>query len=141
MKLLILGSTTSTRDILKQLIGTSRHKLEWHSGDEDSYMELRGYDMVLVDGSLADCVASARLLDKVQRIRNRSPQIPILVLSPMDGAAHHAVGHSCGITRSADGVSQMRCRLKELAWNETAALLRDALDRPLREPITFEYQG
>jgi len=140
MKLLVLGSTTATRDVLKQLIGASRHKLEWHRCDDDSHLELRGYDMVLVDGALTDCEANARLLDKVQRIRSRSPHTPIVVLSPMGGAACSA-GQSCGITRSADGVSEMRCRLKELAWNETAALLRDALDRPLREPITFEYQG
>lgn len=140
MKLLILGGTASTRDILKQLIGASRHKLEWHRCEEDSDLALRGYDMVLVDGSGVDCMASARLLDKVQRIRTRSPQIPVVVLSPMEGAACSAT-RSCGITRSPDGGSHMRCRLRELAWNETAALLRDALDRPLREPITFEYQG
>lgn len=140
MKLLILGSTASTRDILKQLVGASRHKLEWHRCDEDSSLALRGYDMVLVDGSGVDCTASARLLDNVQRIRNRCPQIPVVVLSPMDGTACNA-SRSCGIDRSSDGVSHMRCRLRELAWNETAALLRDALDRPLREPITFEYQG
>lgn len=140
MKLLILGSTTATRDILKRLIGTSRHKLEWHRCDEDSNPALREYDMVLVDGSGMDCTASARLLDNVQRIRNRYPQIPVVVLSPMDGTACNA-SRSCGINHSADGVTHMRCRLRELAWNETAALLSDALNRPLHEPITFEYQG
>lgn len=140
MKLLILGSTASTRDILKQLIGASRHKLEWHRCDEDSDLTLQGYDIVLVDGSGVDCKASARLLDHIQRIRNRSPRIPVMVLSPVDETGCTAKS-SCGISRSADGVSHMRCRLKELAWNETAALLRDALNRPLQEPITFEYQG
>ena len=140
MKLLILGSTATTRALLKQLFGVARHKLEWHRCDEDSNLALRGYDMVLVDGSEADCVASARLLDKVQRIRNRSPRTPVLVLSPVNETAH-TPNPACGVSRTADGATHVRCRLKELAWNETAALLSDALNRPLHEPITFEYQG
>lgn len=139
MKLLILGNTSFTRDILKHLVGTSRHKLDWHRCDGDSNLESREYDMVLVDGTGLDCTDSAHLLDKVQRIRACTPGIPVLVMSPVNGTIR--APSSCGITHSADGGSRMRCRLKELAWDETAALLRDALDRPLHEPITFEYQG
>lgn len=140
MKLLILGSTESTRDMLKQLIGASRHKLEWHRCDDDFNPSMREYDMVLVDGAKADCLATARLLDSVQRIQHRSPRTPVLVLSPVDEAVHTSRS-SCGISRTVDGATHMHCRLKELAWNETAALLSDALNRPLHEPITFEYQG
>jgi hypothetical protein len=66
--------------------------------------------------------------------------MPILVLSPVVEVAQTA-GRSCGITRGADGVSHMRCRLRELAWNEAAALVRERLETPALEPIVFEYQG
>jgi hypothetical protein len=35
----------------------------------------------------------------------------------------------------------MRCRLREIALGETAALIRDECERPVLEPITFEYSG
>ena len=49
--------------------------------------------------------------------------------------------HSCGVSESGDGVWSMRCRLKELALSETAALLRDACERQPLEPFVFEYSG
>lgn len=45
----------------------------------------------------------------------------------------------CGVTRSADGVWQVRCHPKELAWHETVAVLRAT--RQPTELVTFECQG
>jgi hypothetical protein len=35
----------------------------------------------------------------------------------------------------------MHCRLKELAWRESEALLHETLEREPQEPVTFEYRG
>ena len=52
-----------------------------------------------------------------------------------------ALQHTCGIVESSNGVLNMRCRLREIALGETAALVREECERPLLEPITFEYSG
>jgi hypothetical protein len=52
-----------------------------------------------------------------------------------------ALQHTCRIIESGNGVLNMRCRLREIALGETAALMRDECERPLLEPITFEYSG
>lgn len=140
MKLLLLGGTNDTGDTLKKLIGKSRHQLLQRQDFDDLWPDASDCDMVLVDGAAADCATIDRLLDQLRRIRNRSPHIPILVLSAVTDVAQTA-GKSCGITRGADGVAHMRCRLRELAWNETAALVRESLETPALEPIVFEYQG
>lgn len=140
MKLLLLGGTRAASDMLEKLLGKSRHQLVWRQHIDDLWPDSSDCDMVLVDGAAADCATIDQLLDQLRRIRNRSPRMPILVLSAVTDVAQTA-GQSCGITRSADGASHMRCRLRELAWNETAALLRETLERPALEPIVFEYQG
>ncbi len=140
MKLLLLGGTCDAGDMLEKLIGKSRHQLVRRRDIDDLWPDAGDCDMVLVDGAAADCATIDRLLDQLRRIRNRSPRMPILVLTAVAEVAQTA-GNSCGITRGADGVSHMRCRLRELAWNETAALVRETLERPALEPIVFEYQG
>lgn len=140
MKLLLLGGTGGAGDMLEKLIGKSRHQLLQRQDFDDLWPDAADCDMVLVDGAAADCATIDRLLDQLRRIRNRSPRMPILVLSPVAEVTQTA-GKSCGITRGADGAAHMRCRLRELAWNDTAALLRETLERPALEPIVFEYQG
>jgi len=148
MKLLLLGGSSPTRHALKKLLGKSGHRLEWHStehGDLDADPE--DYDMVLVDGEGGGSRSDvAHLLDLAHRIGDRAPGLPILVLSLLEArSALHGYGklsgHSCGISRSEDGVWQVRCCLKDLALNEITALLRDRFERSPQEPVTFEYQG
>ncbi len=69
----------------------------------------------------------------------------MLVLSPLEtGSRLHRCakqsGHSCGVSRSDEGVWHVRCRLKELALDELAALLQDRVTRTSGEPVTFEFQ-
>ncbi len=102
--------------------------------------------MVLVDGGVGSRPEAAHLLDLAHRIGDRAPGLPILVLSLLEaGSELHGYGkrsgHSCGISRSEDGVWHVRCCLKDLALNEITALLRDRLERSPQEPVTFEYQG
>lgn len=147
MKLLLIGGSSRTRQALKKLLGRSGHQLEWCGGEGDTPdPNPRNFDMVLVDGGCGDCHETQQLLDMAQRVRDRAPSLPILVLSLLDAKPGARCGgkrpdHSCGITQSPDGVWHMRCRLKDLAWNETVALLRDRVERPAFEPVTFEYQG
>lgn len=140
MKLLLLGEAGGAGDMLEKLIGKSRHQLLRCQDLDDLWPDAGDCDMVLVDGAAADCATIDRLLDQLRRVRNRSPRMPILVLSPVAEVAQTA-GKSCGITRGTDGAAHMRCRLRELAWNETAALLRETLERPAMEPDVFIYQG
>lgn len=140
MKLLLLGEAGGAGDMLEKLLGKPRHRLVRHQDIDDLWPDAGDCDMVLVDGAAAECATIDRLLEQLRRIRIRSPRIPILVLSAVAEVAQTA-GNSCGITRGADGASHMRCRLRELAWNETAALVRETLERPALEPIVFEYQG
>ncbi len=146
MKLLMLGGTATTQGLVRQLLGRSAHEMEWRESAEDCECNLKNYDMLLVDSTPGDCAATARLVDMVQLAQLRHPDLKILVLSRIgEPSAHHAchtpAPHSCGVSESDEGVWQVRCRLKELAWSETAALLEDAIRRPAMEPVVFEYQG
>lgn len=141
MKILLLGGMDSTRAILKQLIGSSRHTLHRHRPAEDVALDARAYDLVLVDDTPVNCAANARLLELLQRIRTRAPQVPIVVLSPVNGAVADGGLPTCGVSRSDDGMAHVHCRLRELAWSETAGLLRATLERPPMEPVVFIYQG
>ncbi|MBI2311237.1 MAG: hypothetical protein HYU77_01880 [Betaproteobacteria bacterium] len=146
MKLLLLGGGPGTRRALKDLIGPAGHELEWRRGPEDWNRHLEGYDLLIVDSALGDCALTARLMDAVQAARARRPDLPVLAVTSLSdamasGHPHGRAPTGCGVTRSADGVWQVRCRLKELAWHETVAVLRDAVDRQPTEPVTFEYQG
>lgn len=147
MKLLLLGDSSPIRQTLKKLFGKPGHQLDLCTQEsEPPHSSLNNYDMVLVDGDACDDAQIRHLLELAARIRNRSPGTPILVLTLLDGerAAHGRVGHSrrcCGVVQTADGVWQVRCCLRNLAWNETAALFRDRCERASEEPVTFVYQG
>ena len=145
MKVLMFGGTRRTRGALKNLMGKSGHELQFWESEGDAGPNLDEYNLVVVDGSSGESADRARLLDiLVREIRVRSPQIPIVVMSFIDGASANREslsGYSCGIDRSHDGVWHLRCRLKQLAWNECHALLEDAMEREEADPVTFEYQG
>lgn len=145
MRLLLLGGSSPTRAALKNLLGKSGHRLQWHRLEHGALdADPRDFDLVLVDGGSGECQETAQLLDIAHHIGKKAPELPILVLhllEPMPHGCGKQSGHSCGISKSADGVWHMRCRLKELAWNETAALIRDRLERAPEEPVTFEFKG
>jgi len=146
MRLLMLGGTKTTQGLVRQLLGKSGHDLVCRESAEDCELSLKSYDMLLVDSAPGDCEATARLVDMVQLAKIRYPALRVLVLSRIgEQSAHHSCQtpspQSCGVSESHDGVWQVRCRLKELAWSETAALLEDAIRRPAMEPVVFEYQG
>ncbi len=81
MKLLLLGGTGDAGDMLEKLIGKSRHQPVRRRDVDDLWPDASDCDMVLVDGAAADCATIDRLLDQLRRIRNRSPRMPILVLT------------------------------------------------------------
>lgn len=145
MKVLMFGGTRRTRGALKNLMGKSGHELQFWESDGNAGPNLNEYNMVVVDGSSGESADRVRLLDiLVHEIRVRSSQIPIVVMSFIEGAAADRVslsGYSCGIDRSHEGVWHLRCRLKQLAWNECHALLQDEMGKEDVEPVTFEYQG
>lgn len=147
MKLLLLGGSSPTRHALQKLLGKSRHRLDWHSTEQgDLDADPQDYDMVLVDGGIGSRPEVEHLLNLARRIGNEAPGLPVLVLSLLEaGSASHGwgrrSGQSCGVSRSENGVWQVRCCLKDLALNEITALLRDRFERSSQEPVTFEYQG
>ena len=156
MNILLVGERPDTRQILHLMLEKSRHRLEGRSLEDFPEPDLEAYDMVLVDGNACDCARQAHLLDWIREARRRYPSLPVAVMNCVGshvagvGGADTAskdcktgggTSHVCGVSESADGVWSMRCRLQELALSETAALLRDACERPPLEPITFEYSG
>ncbi|MCL5668879.1 MAG: hypothetical protein M1392_02560 [Gammaproteobacteria bacterium] len=119
-----------------------------HTLEAIANLDLAQYDMVLVDGNICDCAQQSRLADWIRETRRRFPHLPVAVMnyvrSPAGaegGKAGGETSRACGVSKSADGAWQMRCRLRELALSETAALLRDAQERQPLEPVTFEYSG
>lgn len=145
MKVLMFGGTHHTREILRNLMGKSGHELQFWEKEAHAGPSLDKYHMVVVDGSSGESADRVRLLDiLVREIRLQSSRIPIVVMSFIDGAAadrESLSGYFCGIDRPQGGVWHLRCRLKQLAWNECHALLQDAMGRQDIEPVTFEYQG
>jgi hypothetical protein len=142
MKLILFGDTNRPRKALQQLLGETGHCLERRSLDEVRECDLKGCDMVLLDGGARGCAAQHRLLEAAQDLRSKAPRLPIMILSAFDPAAGRAgARHGCGITASGDGKWHLNCRLKELAWRESEALLHEALEREPLEPMTFEYRG
>jgi hypothetical protein len=105
--------------------------------------------MVLVDGAIQDCTQQVNLLHWIREARRRYPHLPVAVMNNIGSQIvreerdphDEALQHTCGIFESGNGVLNMRCRLREIALGETAALMRDECERPLLEPITFEYSG
>ena len=154
MNILLVGERPDTRQILHLMLEKSRHRLEGRSLEDFPEPDLEAYDMVLVDGNACDCAKQAYLLDWIREARRRYPSLPVAVMNCVGSHVTDAsdatskncrtgggASHACGVSESADGVWNMRCRLQELALSETAALLRDACERPPLEPITFEYSG
>ncbi|MFZ1546378.1 MAG: hypothetical protein WAT12_04680 [Candidatus Nitrotoga sp.] len=147
MNILLLGEASGTHRILNKILEKSRHRLVQQAWEEMPEPELEEYDMVLVDGNVYDCSQQAHLLEWVHEARRLFPDLPIAALNyvgtpvAVDSAACSTPNHSCGVSESGDGVWSMRCRLKELALSETAALLRDACERQPLEPFVFEYSG
>lgn len=149
MNILLVGERQDTRHILQMLLDKSRHRLERISLENFSEPDLESYDMVLVDGAVQDCTQQLNLLQWIREARRRYPHLPVAVMSNVGSQVaregcdprDEALQHTCGIVESGNGVLNMRCRLREIALGETAALMRDECERPLLEPITFEYSG
>lgn len=146
MNILLLGEAPGSRRILNKMLKGAKHRLVQQAWEEMPEPDLEDYDLVLVDGNVCDCVQQTRLLEWVRTARYRFPDLPVAALNDLatpapESMTHAAAPHSCGVAASADGVWYSHCRLKSLALSETAALLRDACERPLLEPIIFEYSG
>ncbi|MDO8412305.1 MAG: hypothetical protein Q7S51_00800 [Gallionellaceae bacterium] len=147
MNILLFGEAPGSRRILNKMLKGAKHHLVQQAWEEMPEPDLENYDLVLVDGNVGDCAQQTRLLEWVRTARCRFPNLPVAALNDLGAsvtgtdAEHHPPHHSCGIAEAADGVWYSHCRLKSLALSETAALLRDACERPLLEPIVFEYSG
>jgi CheY-like chemotaxis protein len=148
VNILLVGERQDTRRILQMLLDRSRHRLERISLEDFSQLDLEAYDMVLVDGAVEDCTQQVNLLHWIREARRRYPHLPVAVMNNIGSQVaresdphEEALQHTCGIIESGNGVLNMRCRLREIALGETAALMRDECERPLLEPITFEYSG
>lgn len=147
MNILLLGEASGTRRILNQMLEKSRHQLVQQAWEDMPEPDLKQYDMVLIDGNVCDCSEQVRLLEWVREARRLFPDLPVAALNYVGTSAaaenvqFNMTDHSCGVSESGDGIWRMRCRLKELALSETAALLRDACERQPLEPVVFEYSG
>ena len=148
MNILLVGEKQDTRQILQLLLEKSKHRLERKSLDSFPEPDLEAYDMVVVDGAVHNCTQQVNLLQWIREARRRYPHLPVAVMNnvgPHVVSEGHEVGHdalhTCGVFESGNGSLNMRCRLREIALGETAALMRDECERPLLEPITFEYSG
>ena len=149
MNILLVGERQDTRRILQMLLDRSRHRLERISLEDFPQRDLEAYDMVLVDGAVQDCTQQVNLLHWIREARRRYPQLPVAVMNNIGSQVvreecdphQETLQHTCGIVESGNGVLNMRCRLREIALGETAALMRDECERPLLGPITFEYSG
>jgi hypothetical protein len=147
MNILLVGERQDTRQILQLLLEKSKHRLERKTLDSFPGPDLEAYDMVLVDGAVDDCTQQVNLVQWVREARRRYPHLPVAVMNnvgPHEASENEpACGtmHTCGVFESGNGVLNMRCRLREIALGETAALMRDDCQRPLLEPVTFEYSG
>ena len=147
MNILLVGERQDTRQLLQLLLEKSKHRLERKTLDSFPEPDLEAYDMVLVDGAVDDCTQQVNLVQWVREARRRYPHLPVAVMNNVgpDEASENesacSTMHTCGVFESGNGVVNMRCRLREIALGETAALMRDDCQRPLLEPITFEYSG
>jgi hypothetical protein len=149
VNILLVGERQDTRRILQMLLDKSRHRLERISLEDFPQRDLKTYDMVLVDGAVQDCTQQVNLLHWIREARRRFPHLPVAVMNNIGSQVvneecdrhDEALQHTCGIFESGNGVLNMRCRLREIALGETAALMREECERPLLEPITFEYAG
>ena len=127
--------------VIHELLENSGHRVERRTRDEVQTCDLKTCDMVLLDGDARGCKAQGRLLEAAQDLRRKAPRVTIMILSAFDPAASRNGQDGCGVSVSGDGTWHMRCRLKELAWRESEALLHETLEREPQEPMTFEYRG
>jgi hypothetical protein len=147
MNILLVGERQDTRQLLQLLLEKSKHRLERKTLDSFPEPDLEAYDMVLVDGAVDDCAQQVNLVQWVREARRRYPHLPVAVMNnvgPHEASENDpdcGTMHTCGVFESGNGVLNMRCRLREIALGETAALMRDDCQRPLLEPVTFEYSG
>lgn len=148
MNILLVGERQDTRQILQLLLEKSKHRLERKSLDSFPEPDLEAYDMVVVDGAVHDCAQQVNLLQWIREARRRYPHLPVAVMNNVGPHVFsegydqsHDPLHTCGVFESGNGSLNMRCRLREIALGETAALMRDDCERPLLEPVTFEYSG
>jgi len=142
MKLVLFGGESNTWHFFRKLFTSSGHQLEWRKWGEQPDYQLSEYDMLLIAGYPESCEDLTNLVCLAREIKQRSPHVPIVVLSHIDvtkSNIRHA-SPSCGVTKSPGGVLHVHCRLRDLAWNETEAVLLDALRRQPFEPVIFEYQ-
>ena len=150
MNILFVGERQDTRRILQLLLEKSKHRLERKSLEDFPEPDLEAYDMVLVDGAVYRIAPNRlNLVQWIREARRRYPHLPVAVMNNVGSQLiregrdrrDEALQHTCGVFESGNGVLNMRCRLQEIALGETAALMRDECERPLLEPITFEYSG
>jgi hypothetical protein len=148
MKILLVGERQDTRQILQLLLEKSKHRLERKSLDSFPEPDLEAYDMVVVDGAVHDCTQQVNLLQWIREARRRYPHLPVAVMNNVGSdvaseGQEMSLGnsHTCGVFESGNGALNMRCRLREIALGETAALMRDECERTVLEPVTFEYSG
>ena len=147
MNILLVGEKQDTRQILKLLLEKSKHKLERKTLDSFPEPDLEDYDMVVVDGEVQDCNQQVNLVQWIREARRRYPHLPVAVMNNIgpdvgsEGDLPCGGLNTCGVFESSNGVLNMRCRLREIALGETAALMREDCERPLFEPVTFEYSG
>ena len=137
MKLLVVGAASGIKRILRKLVTRGVLEIEWRGVDDELSCPVDGCEAVLIDGSAARPDRAAPLLERVARLRRRMPGVPVLVLSRL---GTERSGSACGLMRR-DGILHAQCRLKSLAWHEAQALLADALQREVLEPVTFEFRG
>lgn len=137
MKLLVVGAVGGTKRVLQKLAARGIVEIEWRDAEAELTCPAGSCEAVLIDGAAARLDHAAPLLERVARMRRRMPGVPVLVVNKLDAARS---GSGCGVTRR-NGMLQAQCRLKSLAWQEAQALLTDALQREVLEPVTFEYRG
>ncbi len=147
MNILLVGERQDTGHIVQLLLEKSKHRLERKSLESFPEPDLEAYGMVLVDGAVHGCTQQLNLVQWIRKARRRYPHLPVVVMNSVgpqvNSEAHDPSRnslHTCGVFESGNGVLNMRCRLQEIALGETAALMRD-IERPVLEPITFEYSG
>lgn len=144
MRLLLFGGAPFTRKIVERLFGKARHSLEWRKSLESDKLDVSRYDMLLIDGFPGECNDKELVSDVVQTVRAKAPEMPIMVLSFIEGEGEakgcgRDSGNACRIVESRDGTKLAKCRLRELALSEVGAF--NAFGRLPMEPITFVFQG
>jgi len=143
VRILLVADGPPDRGGLRKLLAGAPHEVGTLRLDAGAALMRGDWDMVVLDADARDASAQARLLDAAQASRRNAPHTPIVVMSSFEpGTGVRRDGREgCALTECGGGVWEVRCRLKQLAWRETEALLREAIERDVLEPVAFEYQG